>query len=228
MSIDYEHGEAREGEIYVPLRHRARPAFTTTEEAIAYVREVLAEIGPWPEKVEVTEAAALEGRLTAVSAVDHDPAAAKVHAIGAAVRSQLSYLEMAVRMPHLALVAGEYAEFLWGTRTFRVAGETVSPAAEVITGLLREAGRAGITVADLWGKFDQAVHAGAAPAISRAHFQECLRALQREDVAERDPAVGRWWRLPRQDEDAFPALPLVLGVSGKGKSPFTPAGGEGE
>jgi hypothetical protein len=227
MSIDYEHGEAREGKIYVPLKHRARPAFTTTEEAIAYVREVLAEIGPWPEKVEVVDAASLEGRLSPVRG-EPGPAAAKMHAIGAAVRARLSYLEMAVRMPHLALVAGEHAELLWSTRPFRIAGEgeateEVAPD-RLIADLLGEAGQEGITVRELWHSYERAARKGAARVISQFSLMEGLKRLKGAGMAE--ALTADRWRANGQGSAAAAALPLIVGVSGRGKSAFSPQGGE--
>ena len=201
MSIDCESNSLPDGSIYIPLRHRARPAFTTTEEAISYVGEVLAEIGPWPEVVEVKEAAALEGRLQVISVSDHDLVAEKAHVIGATVRRHLGFLEMAVRMPQLALVVGDYAELLFDTRTYRVLSDDYLAASgalrESILGLLPEAGDRGVTTSDLYDRFAGTPQDDAVRAIARTSFMAQLRRLKADGLAEISPAGG--WRLTRQE-----------------------------
>jgi hypothetical protein len=202
MSTEDERGADRgallqEGRLHVPLLARRRPVFTTTEDAIAYVRDVVAEIGPWPEVVEVVEASSLEGRTSRVLPNGETPQARKMHEIGGAVRRLLAQLEMMVRMPQLALVAGDYADLLWDSAySYRVAGEEEMSAREtmrdVILGLLRQAGNQGINATDLWGQFVAATHDGAARLITRDAFLAHLRLLQKDQLACQD-YVGRWF-----------------------------------
>jgi hypothetical protein len=202
MSIHCDQPPLAGSTVYVPLRDRPRPVITTTEEAIAYVREILAEIRPWPEEVEVVDAATLEGRLTAVRPGEPDPAAAKMHAIGAAVRSRLSSLEMAVRMPQLALVAGEYAALLWDSmRAFRVTTEEAKRASgtlrQLLLGLLSEAGEDGITGSEIRVRLVQLgqAYGGTIGRITRDALMAHLRLLQRDGLAEAN-AYGRWRLVP--------------------------------
>lgn len=192
MSIDYEHDGQHEA--YVPLRRRSRRAFTSMEEAIAYVREAVDEVGPWPEEFEVVEASALEGRLEEVTSASRTPEATKAHAVAGEVRRVLEMAGMMPRIPQLALVSCEQAELLWvPSASYRIVTGERRTERGIVLGVLEAAGGEGMSERDLADGVARALRESGRPLITRARLVTHLLHSRCDGLIENGD-IG-WWRM---------------------------------
>ena len=197
MSIDYERATLEDGSVHVPLRHRGRPSITTTDEAIAYVREVLAEVRVYPEEADVRPRADVEGRLRLAAVSDGSSAYAvrKAAEIRGAACDRLRVLSMMTQMPDLVIVTGDMAAPLWDGKVYHLAAEgeaeKVAPVQEAILALLRKAGEEGMVAVDLWARYSDEASAEGYPYVSREAFMRHLRLVEGRGLASRS-GFGRW------------------------------------
>jgi hypothetical protein len=100
-------------------RYADAPDVHSVAGAISLVENILADMRPWPEKVEIGDPEKFTGRT--VFGADKDyalprPVYSKLRQIADEIRQSLRLMHVMSRMPDLMIVMGDAATWIWDTR----------------------------------------------------------------------------------------------------------------
>src|SRR5580700_9256629 len=111
-------------------RYARAPEVRSLADAIAIVKSVVAEMKPWPEKIEVGDPEEFTGRI--IFKDDEDYALprqvhAKLRQVASEIRTALLLMNVLPRMPDLMIVMGDAATWIWDDRIACIPGKKPGP-----------------------------------------------------------------------------------------------------
>jgi hypothetical protein len=109
--------------------YRSTPEIRSLADAIAVVREIIAEMQPWPEKVEVGDPAEVPSMIVFHVSGEQRftlscSAYSKARAIATGIRQGITMRRAGPRMPELAIVIGDAVTWIWDERIGQIITES--------------------------------------------------------------------------------------------------------